>query len=151
MTDPKRLRTRLVLSYRGLQITLTIWSPLPMVYRRQIALELFRAIKTTLRGISSAHIGHSDGHVLNVLNETSRALSSRGASVGNENPGLRYRLRRQELGLTLRKASEVLDMDYSLLSRVERGKFKLSSKSLFKLERFLFSDFNSTKSTSDKS
>jgi transcriptional regulator with XRE-family HTH domain len=60
--------------------------------------------------------------------------------------GTECRLRRGELGLTLKQLSEMADISRTTLIHFENGKTKISARNEMKLFKFLFIDNDATKS-----
>ncbi|MBY0471831.1 helix-turn-helix domain-containing protein [bacterium] len=135
---PSTQHTRLWVSQPHSQFIFTIRSRMPMAYRRQIALEIFRAIKPVIRNIYEAYLVHSDAHWMTFLHAQKRILTTKKATQKSKNQGLHLRLRRLELGLTLRELAAVSKVDYSQLSLIERGYVIPRPRTYYKLKRVLF-------------
>jgi hypothetical protein len=138
MIRPRNSYTRLAIRHRDFEVWFSITSPHSMRFRRQIALQLFRAIKPTAQRLSYLFITHSDAHPLQALNAIRRGVRSLGASADLSKVGVRYRLRRLKVGLTVREVADLAKVDFSQLSRIERGLCEPRLRTQIKLERVLF-------------
>jgi hypothetical protein len=101
-----------------------------------MALQIFKAVKPTLRAITESYAVHEDAHLLTFLNASTHPLGLK-ETAAIDRPGLRIRLRRLEIGLTLRELAKLVKIDYSQLSKIERGLCLPQPRTLSKLERLL--------------
>lgn len=104
--------------------------------RRTVLLHLFKALKKELIFIRNlkeepnGFIYHTDSFGLNSLAERFTPASTFQATEAKtkmQRFGHRMRIFRNELGLTQLELSEIIDIDRTYISRIERGKHQLSN------------------------
>jgi hypothetical protein len=141
MTLKKPPETRLLLQNSQYRIRVSVESVLPRRFRRQLLLEILNLLDPHLPRLNLERTIESlDKLHLNAYLRRNSPPCLRRASKDLMKPGIVYRLRRLELGLSLRALSRLSLVSYSQLSRLERGLVQPSAATEIKLRRILYAD-----------
>jgi len=130
-------------------VDVTIRSRKPLVYRRQIARQIFSAIDVSIKRQSILFVTHSDAKgPISLLRDSERGVFVNSAC--REPDGLRYRLRRLERKMTLRQLSAECGLSIARLSLVERGLCLARYSTRLKIEMVLYPHFEVPLSNNSK-
>jgi hypothetical protein len=146
---PHPPETRLILTTHQCRIWIYIQSRHPKGFRRQIALQIFRRLKPVLRILKHAYLNHDDNHFMSFPKAFEDGFQGRGFVLSPEHPGLKLRLERLKLGLTVREAADRSGIHFSHLSLVETGRKRPRTSTILKLEQ-VYKLERQTKAMKDK-
>lgn len=139
--------TQLEIKLGAFTIILRIEGHLQLRTRRALVLVLYRKIRSALKELPfnlsyepDAWIHQNDGKMWNFDLERDRGVSLRQAcnvDSASEKTGFKIRYRRLESGLTQDQLADVCGISRRHLGRIEKGKVKITSAILQKIEAAL--------------
>lgn len=138
---PKIRESILTIYYREMKVEIKVSELGAMSGRRSLLLLFYRQLKPLLRRLDTGEIRHRDEHPLNQFRLEERHLNLVQAprvDTPEGRLGLRIRLRRTALGLTLAELGKLAQANPGHLSELERGRFRPRASLLKRIGAVLY-------------